>query len=726
MTTLHTDHPIDGSDEKPDLLGREQYASNIGKALLLKKDAPGIVASIEGEWGYGKTSFLNLIKKHFKSLSSEEHPIIVDFNPWMVSGAENLVQEFLVQLASKIGASDLDNAEKVQSAAKQVLSYSEVFTVFKFIPEAEPKVSIVKGLIDIFGGVAKAIGKLKELSIEDKRDKTVKAIGSLGKPFVVFIDDIDRLPPNEVFDTIRLVKAVADFPRVSFVLAYDQIYVLEALSKFGIKDGLTYMEKIVQWKINLPAINFKDIEKLISQEYNRLPEEARADYFPDDSSRLASLYQSSIKFLLDTPRDVKRLFNNLRLNETFCRAEVALSDLFALEVIALKAPLLYADIKKNMANYIIGITDQDLSYMEELVFDEDRNIGLMEEKRKSTVKNYTKEGKEEIWHKLLNEIFPLRESDIGDSKKSFYSHGRIAAKDRLLVALYRGIPSHEISMDDVKNFMENDISREKMIESIDTSEKIERFVDVLLLLVDATDVHDQEDFIRALTKLAEDNRVYEFDESHGGPVSVRLLHKLWWVLEAILEKADRVERIDIIKNLVSNYEYISLGTEAFNFLLTQHDFYASDCKVGQGKPWCAREDLVKIEKIWKESVQKVFDTELLFSVNSRSIIIYILSKLDTEMAKNLIGPMISDDKKIDEIVMAFGRYGSDSTKGDYSYITNDFLELIGNPDEIKARARARLDSDDPPQLPLLAIYKSIDTGKKFYLVDGSEGEPNWS
>ncbi len=721
MTTLHTDHPIDGSDEKPDLLGREQYASNIGKALLLKKDAPGIVASIEGEWGYGKTSFLYLIKKHFKSLPDKKRPIIVDFNPWMVSGAENLVQEFLVQLASGIGISDDD--EKVQSAAKQVLSYSKVFAALRFIPGAEPWASMVQGAMESIGDAAESMGKLKELSIEDKRNKAIEAISILNKPIIVFIDDIDRLPPNEVFDTVRLVKAVADFPRVSFVLAYEPIYVSGALKKFGIKDGLAYMEKIVQWKINLPIINSNDIERLINQELGRLPEEARVDYFPDDSSRLAFLYQSSIKFLLDTPRDVKRLFNNLHLNEAFCRKEVAFSDLFALEIIALKAPLLYADIKRNMANYIIDKTYDGISDLVELYSNEDAYLNSIEEKRKSAVKNFTKEGRENIWHKLLDAVFPLRGSDIGNSKKSLYSHGRIAAKDRLLVALYHGIPSHDIPMGYVKNFMEGDISREEMIESLDTPEKIERFVDVLLLLVDVTEVHDQEDFIGALTELAEDDRIYEIDESQGGPVSVRLLHRLRWVLEAILEKVDRIERIDIIKNLVSDYEYISLGTEAFAFLLNQHGFYSDSKELSPALQWCTSEELDEIKNMWKESVQKLFENESIFSINSRSRIIFTLGMLDSDTAKNLIGPMILDDEKLDKIVMVIGKNGSDSEKGDYSHIKDDFLESIGDLNEIRSRAQARLDSEDSPQLPLSAVYKSIVTGKKIYFVDGSEGEP---
>ena len=226
MTCFHTDQPIEGTEDSPDLLGREVYAARIGKALLLPKNSAGIVVSIEGEWGYGKTSFLNLITRHYLSLPVGERPIVVNFSPWMVSGVENLAQEFLVQLASSIGISD--NAKQAQNAARQVLSYSKVFTALKFIPGAEPWASIVQEAMECVGGAAESIGKLKELSIDDKRDKVVKALTGLNKAIVIFIDDIDRLPPKEVFDIVRLVKAVADFPRVSFVLAYD-------LNKTGVR-----------------------------------------------------------------------------------------------------------------------------------------------------------------------------------------------------------------------------------------------------------------------------------------------------------------------------------------------------------------------------------------------------------------------------------------------------------------------------------------------------------
>ena len=721
MTTLHTDHPIDGSEKKPDLLGREQYASVIGKALLLEKDMPGIVASIEGEWGYGKTSFLNLIKKYFESLPGEEHPIIVDFNPWMVSGAENLVQEFLVQLASKIDASDSDDAEKVQSAAKQVLSYSKIFTAFKFIPGVEPWASIAQGVMESVGDAAESIGKLKELSIEDKRDKTVKAIGSLDKPIVVFIDDIDRLPPNEVFDTVRLVKAVADFPRVSFILAYEPIYVSGALKKFGIKDGLAYMEKIVQTRIYLPLVNSEDIQILLDAELKNLHEDAIRDYFPNNQGRLGHFFQSSIKYLLRTPRDVKRLFNRLYVSEINCRGEVEFSDLFALEVIALKAPILYDNIRKNMGIYAVALNSIDV-----LMGSRKKLVEEMREGRDLVMKNLKQED-QKAWRKLLDTLFPLPDADRIHAEKDFNSaNGRIVAEDRLKIALGYGVPKNEVSMIDAKAFLENSVDREKIIDAIMTSEKIERFIEVLQLLTDDVEINDQEGFFEILSELAESDQTASIDEKAKDIFSVSFTRKLWWLSNARLDRLDKKERLNIIIKLISNPNQLSLGTEVFHFLLRQHGFYDDGQESSTALQWCTDEELEAVKGIWKESVRKSIETESIWNMNNRSQIIFMLSQLDSDMAKNLIGPMILDDEKIDKIVMVFGKNGSDSRNGDYSHVKNEFLELIGNPDEIRARARARLDSDDPPQLPLWAIYKSIDTGKKFYLADGSEGEPNWS
>ena len=50
-----------------------------------------------GEWGCGKTSLLNLTKLHLKDNDIK----IMDFNPWMYSSYNQLVEQFFDELISQ-------------------------------------------------------------------------------------------------------------------------------------------------------------------------------------------------------------------------------------------------------------------------------------------------------------------------------------------------------------------------------------------------------------------------------------------------------------------------------------------------------------------------------------------------------------------------------------------------------------------------------------------------
>lgn len=715
MTSFHTDQPIDGTEEKPDLLGREEYACRIGAALLLQKNAPGIVISIEGEWGYGKTSFLNLITKYFSSLPVGGRPIEVKFSPWMVSGVENLAQEFLVQMASNIGISD--TAERAQNAAKQVLSYSKIFTALKFIPGAEPWASLVQGVMEGVGGAADSIGKLKELSIEDKRDKVTTALAALNKPIVIFVDDIDRLPPEEVFDIVRLVKAVADFPRVSFVLAYDPTYVSDALKEFGIKNGSGYLDKIVQSRIHLPIAHPKDVESIVTSELEKLPQEATREYFPHGEHRLADLYQSSIKFILRSPRDVKRLFNRLYVSEIASREEVAFPDLFALETIALKAPALFEHIRKNPEAYT-GIP----ANVHFLIESPEEHVKSREEERKAVIAEL-REDERTHWRKLIKKLFPLTDEHGFHQRQDYFSvRGWVAATDRLMIALSYGVPTDEVPLSLARAFLERDENREETLDAIIASGKLERLIDHLRLLIDDTELSNQGGFVRIISKLAERDEVAKIDEKQKDVLSSKLIRQIWWLLEARLEKIDKAQRINVIRSLIANADELSLGTFGLIYLLRQHGFYEQNDAVGPDRQWCTKEELEELKEAWKQTVREAFKSASFCSLNARGEIVFLLRRLDADLARELVGAMIADDEKIDCVLLAFGESGSDSVKGRYSHVTNDLIESFGDAEEIRTRAQARLDSDAPPEMPLAAVYKSIVTGKKIYLVDGSEGE----
>ncbi len=67
--------------------------------------------------------------------------------------------------------------------------------------------------------------------------------------------------------------------------------------------------------------------------------------------------------------------------------------------------------------------------------------------------------------------------------------------------------------------------------------------------------------------------------------------------------------------------------------------------------------------------------------------------------------------------------GRDSVKGKYAHISSDDLDAFGGAAPWKARVRERLDAGPIEDMELTAIYRSILTGNKHYLIDASEGEP---
>jgi hypothetical protein len=128
MTTqLHDDRPI--SHPRDDALGLTSFADALATSLLQMSPRDGLVISVEGPWGAGKSSAISLALRTIKlrvlqsmgegqveteQLTPEQIDAkwsekaknrkthIVRFNPWHFSGQENLVRAFFDELAAQI------------------------------------------------------------------------------------------------------------------------------------------------------------------------------------------------------------------------------------------------------------------------------------------------------------------------------------------------------------------------------------------------------------------------------------------------------------------------------------------------------------------------------------------------------------------------------------------------------------------------------------------------
>ncbi|HEY9664081.1 MAG TPA: P-loop NTPase fold protein, partial [Allocoleopsis sp.] len=232
------DNPI--KREEDDSLGRTSSARVFADQVSRLDFSEGVVVGILGPWGSGKTSFINLARPEWERAEIRA----VDFNPWMFSGAEQLVESFFIELAAQLKIHP-DLAE----TGRNLEEYGEMFAGMGWLPIVGPWIERVKATSDL---IATLLKRRRE-GVSGKRKKLTEALEKLEKPVIVVIDDVDRLSTSEIRDIFKLIRVTVNFPNIIYVVAFDRARVETALEDQGLP-GRDYLEKILQVAIDLPAI----------------------------------------------------------------------------------------------------------------------------------------------------------------------------------------------------------------------------------------------------------------------------------------------------------------------------------------------------------------------------------------------------------------------------------------------------------------------------------------
>jgi KAP family P-loop domain len=697
MSKFHTDGAILGTDESPDLLNRTTFAKNIADTILTLPKNSGFVLSLEAPWGHGKTSVLNLIQQQFEQYEEDKRPVVCQFNPWMIGNAETLVQSLLVQLATSIGLTS--HAKEGKKVAQELLAYSSVFSVLKFVPGAEPWATIIKGIFEAVGTSTDKISDLKKLDIEKHRDAVVEAMRELKRKVVIVIDDIDRLPPKEVFEIVRLVKAIADFPGVIYILCYDPQYVEAALKSSQIEQPGLYLDKIVQMRLNIPVIDQDDLDALFNQEYDALPKESK--FSPDLERRLNSFWYQGLSEILETPRDIKRLFNRIRFVEPGCRGNVNLADLLSLEAIALKAPTVYQHLHKQREAYV----DQ-YSFKKRVV-----NIKEYQPARAEALAKVPQHYQEPI-RSLLSELFPqLKGSSFNHSVAA--AQGLICVPDRLAVALSAGLPSREVSYADAIKFFSSKEDRPDILQNILEKRLFPRFIDQLRRAVRETKVDDPEDLITQLGQVLDTPSGAESIRQSNNISFLHVCDSTMYLTIELLKQVGEQQRFSIFNNLVGKPQMVSLST----YLI--YELGKEDKPYEELKLTISPKEFSHLKVTLQENLKFVIQNgEILNFAESRGTI-QRLTFLYPGMLAQFIDTLTDSDEKFDKYITSITSGGSDSDKGEFVFFEESPLEEYGGAQCLKIRAKERL-TDSSVQGELKFILSALLSGDRIYLSDGSK------
>lgn len=386
---LYGDSPILELKKNELGYGVEKFAEKISNIINENCFDTAYSIGIASKWGDGKTSMIYCIKS---KLENSDDYIIVDFNPWLGFDSKVLVSDFFQSVTEKMNNDSL---------SKQILNYSD-----KLInKEGNQFYTFFKNIVPFLNNDSDSLERLFK-SINKKLEV-------LHKKLIIFIDDVDRLDNNEVFQLLKIIRNTANFKNTFFIVAYDREYVNNAIVNINSYPSNNYLNKIINVELTLPYYDKiilsklfeKKIIKLIGGKYeskilNAMKSFESFDIFSDGIDS-----KSSFGFFIDNLRDVKKLVDLIYVNYNDLLDEIDFPDMLYLGILQVKYPNVYRLI---------------LDRKSDIFYEQDGKIYIKTEEPNSS------DIRKSIFKKLLNVLirkkFLLREEEdkvLGIFKKLF-------------------------------------------------------------------------------------------------------------------------------------------------------------------------------------------------------------------------------------------------------------------------------------------------------------------
>ena len=306
-----------------------KYAETLVKKLKntdLSKES--FAVGITGEWGSGKSTFLNTMKKEIKKAKFAE---IVEFNPWLCNSPEQVTQDFFATLINEL-------SPKHSTLSRDINKYAKLLN------------KMAKASLSFFGIDLDLTPN--DDSLNKLKDKISDKLAKLPKKVVILIDDTDRLEGNEVFEILRLIRNTADFKNVIYIATYDKEYVTDVLEANKINDPSAYLEKIFQVEVHLPKVESYKLGYMLIDELKIQTLKQNIINFNITNIIFSKDYHKLIFQILGSFRQVKRfarqfaayldyLYKNKLINE------FSIIDLFWIELLQTYDKKVYNKLAKD-------------------------------------------------------------------------------------------------------------------------------------------------------------------------------------------------------------------------------------------------------------------------------------------------------------------------------------------------------------------------------------------
>lgn len=325
------DKPVTLSDQ--DKFGISRYEKAL-KLFIEEAETPLTIA-LQGEWGSGKTSLMNLLRDHLcEADNASFYPVWI--NTWqhsIMSDPESaivcILQSIIYQLGNATGKTAEEKKQLVSPIIDQAFKIAGVGAaniVGKWLLGVSNTGSEFKAALDSFKAQS-SVAETGDSKIAEFRKKIADLINDIlddekknqhgRKGFLFFIDDLDRIDPPVAVQILELLKNIFDLEHCIYILAIDYDVVVKGLKpKFGelndknAREFRSFFDKIIQLPFSMPVGSYQ-IDNFLIDVLGRIgyltDEEMKDEELKKNLSEMAGYSVGK------NPRSLKRLTNILSL-----------------------------------------------------------------------------------------------------------------------------------------------------------------------------------------------------------------------------------------------------------------------------------------------------------------------------------------------------------------------------------------------------------------------------
>ena len=629
--TFTTEKPIESITEDKKGLNINNYAEYLGRNIenYFKYNYDSLTIGLMGEWGSGKTSILNLTENYLKDSNIK----VMKFNPWIYSSYNQLIEQFFDELIKQFYSDE--NYELIAIIKRYWLKIN--------------KSDLAKGVsIPLIATKSKTIANVlnsifkydsEEKSLEKLKNEINTKLGDY--KIVCIIDDLDRVSTTEIHEMFKLIKIMADFNNIIYILSFDKKIIAKSLDDEYI-DGEKYIEKIINVALNVPLATEQELKNIIlndlttiSQKHNIELDEDRLNIILDDWNPKIKR-KCGILYFFKSIRDIKRFNNLLEFNIELIKNEVNFEDFIAITAIQIFKPEIYEKIKYKESLLIKYSSSKD-EYIhnpeivkiekhefEKIVKDDDNMIHILKK----------------LFPKISFIYNPKYSSDYSSisDEKLLICHPNHFNTYFKLNPIVKTITEKEISS--IINYI-NCKKEQELLETfknLDEKDKLNTFFEVLYNRMD--NIKEPEFLLKLLFSLDEklNDEIFNYN--------ITILKKICSIL---IIKINSKNRFEILKN-----EYYNMNHINFLFELLIYVKRHNNVPILKNEAILTETELNELENIIKDKYSLMLKKDLNYVTNNINNVFKIGRNLNLENEfKNTIDNLISTKEGLIEFFKSY-------------------------------------------------------------------------